>query len=326
MKNALLMTAAALLVAAPLTAGELGMKAKPLDLAKVVQGDPVDVTDGKYVYVVEFWATWCGPCRAAIPHVAEMQDKYEGKVKFVGVSAEDVDTVEKWLKTDHPTMNKPWAKVMDYTVVCDNDRGTSKHYMEEFGVRGIPHAFIVDKNGKIVWHDHPMAELDQVIDKVLTGKFDIAAAKKLKADREAEAARIAEKRQQLGKAYTEYMQMAMSAGKNEEMTELSKKLMKMGDDDAMFLNQLSWNILTAEGLITRDYDFALKAAKHASKLTEDKDPAILDTLALALYKTGDRDKAIKVQEKAIKLVKTDSRFSSMLKEFEERMEMFKKGE
>ena len=75
---------------ATVCADEIGDKAKPLEIAEWVKGKKdVDVTDGKSVYVVEFWATWCGPCRTTIPHLTELQKEYSDKVVFVGVSKED---------------------------------------------------------------------------------------------------------------------------------------------------------------------------------------------------------------------------------------------
>ena len=53
----------------------LGDPAAPLTIKDWVKGKPANVRDGKAVYVVEFWATWCGPCRVSIPHLTELQKR-----------------------------------------------------------------------------------------------------------------------------------------------------------------------------------------------------------------------------------------------------------
>jgi len=63
--------------------------AAALKISDWVKGKPVDLAagKGKQVYVIEFWATWCGPCRTSIPHLTELQKKFKDKgVTFVGVS------------------------------------------------------------------------------------------------------------------------------------------------------------------------------------------------------------------------------------------------
>ena len=69
----------------------------------------------------------------------------------------------------------------------NKERKTSAGYMQAFGVNGIPHAFVVDKQGRIVWQGHPMAELDETIQQILDGKYDMAIAK-----RKAEAQKLME--------------------------------------------------------------------------------------------------------------------------------------
>jgi len=158
---------------APLTAAAaaLGDPAAPLHIAEWIKGKPVDLATakGKQVIVVEFWATWCGPCRTSIPHLTELQKKFKDVV-FIGVSDEDADTVKPFVKR--------MGDKMDYTVAVDKDGKTSAGYMQAYGINGIPHAFIVDKESRVVWLGHPMDRLEETLAEVVAGKFDLAKSKR----------------------------------------------------------------------------------------------------------------------------------------------------
>jgi thiol-disulfide isomerase/thioredoxin len=106
------------------------------------------------VVVVEFWATWCPPCRQSIPHLNAIYKKYKDKgLKIAGMTDEDSEKVRAFLK-----------KIpIDYFIGTGSDSG------RVYGVRGIPHAFVMDKNGVLVWQGHPMAEdFETNIEQLLT--------------------------------------------------------------------------------------------------------------------------------------------------------------
>ena len=155
---------AALALSAPAArAAAVGDPAAPLEIAEWVKGDAVDLAavKGKKIVVVEFWATWCGPCRASIPHLTELQKEFADRgVVFVGVSDETSAKVR-------PFVDEMGEK-MDYTVAIDRDGKTSAGYMKAYGQNGIPHAFVVDREGRIAWHGHPMDGLDKVLAKLAT--------------------------------------------------------------------------------------------------------------------------------------------------------------
>ncbi|MBI3855186.1 MAG: TlpA family protein disulfide reductase [Planctomycetes bacterium] len=104
------------------------------------EGVSLEKLKGKVV-VVEFWATWCPPCRASIPHLVELRNKLDkSKVEIIGLSDESKEKVE------------PFAKdfKMNYTVGYGSTSGRA------YGVNGIPHAFIIGPDGLIKWDGHPM--------------------------------------------------------------------------------------------------------------------------------------------------------------------------
>ncbi|MCJ7822681.1 MAG: TlpA family protein disulfide reductase, partial [Armatimonadetes bacterium] len=144
------------------TAARLGDPASEFAVATWAKRGPVKLADGKgkTIFVIDFWATWCGPSKEAIPHLTKLQRKFKDKgVVFIGVSMEDASTVRTFVKT--------MGAKMDYAVAVDDRGWTARAYLGAFGIDWIPHAFVIDKEGRIIWHGHPMAELEDVIEAVL---------------------------------------------------------------------------------------------------------------------------------------------------------------
>jgi thiol-disulfide isomerase/thioredoxin len=87
-----------------------------------------------HVAIVDFWATWCGPCEMAMPHLVELGHKYKD-LRVVGISDEDIGDITKYV-ADHG---------IDYTIARDADDVVTGHYL----VTGLPTLVIIDKAGVV---------------------------------------------------------------------------------------------------------------------------------------------------------------------------------
>ncbi len=95
---------------------------------------------GQYV-LIDFWASWCGPCRLENPNVLKTYRKFHSKgFTVLGVSLDDHK--DKWLAAIRQD-GLPWTQVSDL-------KGWKNEVAVQYGIEGIPMNFLLDKEGKIV--------------------------------------------------------------------------------------------------------------------------------------------------------------------------------
>lgn len=116
------------------------------------------------VVVLDFWATWCGPCVGSFPQVREMVEHYKGSpVAVVGVTSPQGATYEKGgKKTEHKTEAEEFAAMAEYMKSMDVTWAVvftkENVFNEDYGIDGIPHVAILDPNGAVRYNGlHPMA-------------------------------------------------------------------------------------------------------------------------------------------------------------------------
>jgi thiol-disulfide isomerase/thioredoxin len=288
----------------------VGDRAPELAISEWVKGDEVTGFEDGKVYVVEFWATWCGPCIAGMPHLSELQKEYKDKgVTVIGVTSKD--SRGNSLERVHEMVEAKGDK-MAYTVAWDIDRKTNEAFMRDGGQNGIPCAFVVDQNGYVAWVGHPML-MDEPLHDIVSGKWDI---KQAAADHVAQI-KLEAKRNEQRAALQKLMDPISKAFQAGEHDAAHKAIAKAIDNEAIWdnegaLNFIAWNMVDPDAEISdRNPKLAVKVAERAAELTEHKEPMILDTLAWAYYHAGMQDKAIETQTKAISMLSGDEKKTYM---------------
>ena len=133
-------TATALMIGAAVATAEAGDMAAPAFTVKTVEGKTLKLSDlrNKPV-IVDFWATWCGPCRASMPDLNDMQARYASKgLTVIGMSVDETG----------PAPVKRFASQLGvrFTVAMANDE-----VLDAYGpIRSIPTTFFINRKGEIV--------------------------------------------------------------------------------------------------------------------------------------------------------------------------------
>lgn len=349
-----------LLVASPASSQEpkeltIGSDAPRLKIEHWVQNGngklpKVESFEKGKVYLVEFWATWCGPCIQSIPHLSDIQTKYAGKgLQVIGVSNESLDEVKAFLsrkaKNSDGSPTTIGELTKNYSLTTDPDGSTEEDYMLAAKQSGIPTAFIVGKDSKIEWIGSPF-EMDDPLDDVINDKWD---RKKYKEEQDlfneiqntisklARAKKFPEAIQALDgflKRTDEprikfvllktKIDMQVSGGiAKKDAPAVYRELFKICEGEPMFIQDVAWTAFEqfTEDIID-DKTTISTAIKALEKSQNDLSGGIkanyLDTLSHLKFVSGDLAGAIKTQKEALKLADADQKeeFAAFLKDLE----------
>lgn len=294
---------------------KVGDTAPAVEVEEWIQGE-IEVGEGK-PYIVEFWATWCGPCKRSIPHLNDLYNKYKGRgLTIIGVSDEvkSVGKVRSYVKSQGDRMSYPVAI----------DGGVKRAWHEAAGQRGIPSAFIVDDRNTIAFIGHPMdPQFDEILSQVIDGRYNPKLQKK--AAPKLEAAERAVKVRNWTDAYRHldevialdnaiFMSVAVQKYRimacEQQNAEAARKwgaemVSSMYTDDKGALRVIAETMADDPDACLHDFNLARIAADRLIEISPGNDPTALATSAMVAYRSGDKDRAVREQMQAWMAVAPD---------------------
>jgi thiol-disulfide isomerase/thioredoxin len=307
---------------------KIGDKAPPVKATKWWQGkeqgkEITSFAEGR-VYVMEFWAIWCGPCIAMMPHMSELQTQYKDKATFIGFTSKDnrgnnLERVQAFVEKRGPKLG--------YLFAYADDGETNKAYMEASGQSGIPCCFVIDKAGKIAYIGHPMY-LDVILPKVVEGKWTEADLETIKGiekevnavfegfrgDAEAALKTLAGfEKKYPALAHIPYftapkIDLLLKAKKYDEAAKVAEEAVAKAvkAEDPGPVGNLSRMLLSPKAQTPKEMaPVALKAAEAVHKMAGEKDPVALFFVAQGHFANGDRAKAKDFGAKALAAATND---------------------
>ncbi len=286
------------------------------------------------VYVLEFWATWCTPCIASMPHINKLQKKYADRgVQIISVSEEDLDTVNTFLQKTANGQNQTFAELTkNYCLTVDPDGSVQQAYMQAARQNGIPTAFIIGKDGCIDWIGHPI-EMDKPLSAVVNDKWnrkEFAINFKIRQEVDAgmqqamallqegkfrEALNLMDELIDKAPAGSDAQRQVkmirfsiLISTNDPRSTEAFHQMIEENKTDPGMMNQLAWGIVEM-AVAGEDVEQPLvNAARKAIDLAAAQDPndgAILDTQSHLALMQGKMDEAIQIQQRAVKHAKPE---------------------
>lgn len=137
-----------------------GRRAPPMYVTQWLNGRPDPA--GKVV-VIDFWATWCGPCRASIPHMNQLADQFHDEVVFVGLSDEKEADFARGLGKYKLTMDG-----FRYSLALD----TSRRMKDAIKSKAVPHVLVMSSDWVVRWQGHPASLTPQTLAQIVQADQD----------------------------------------------------------------------------------------------------------------------------------------------------------
>jgi peroxiredoxin len=260
-------------------ADKIGDPAAPLAIKEWLKGPPVDIKAGTNIFVIEFWATLSTASRANIPKLNELQKKYKDKgVVIVAISDDPPDKIQQFFATT--------GVQIDCAVAADDQRKTARNYMVAYGQNGIPHTFVVGKDGKVLWHGYPAQGLEQALADITAGRYNLDRAMKLDAVRA---------------QLDDYRKMARLG--DPKAAELGRKILAARTNNAVALCDFAYRIITDVQNTNRDLTLASQALDRSEQLSPTNTSQLIMARGLLIFEQGHPEEGLALARRAMDLIK-----------------------
>lgn len=292
---------------------KVGDSAPSLKVSQWAAGTPIGSFEAGRVYVVEFWATWCAPCIAAMPHLAELQRKHEKDgLTVIAVAVKDeVKAVKNFVAKRKSVWNHP--------VATDDAEGfMAKHWLDKAGREGIPQTFLVDRKGRIAWIGHPM-RVDGPLAAVVAGTFDPAKQQKvdaafaeldvklgeaLRASRWREVLAVLDEMSRADPAsaplnYATKVKALLQLGEQQEANRFARDAARNASES--IVAHIASELLKAPDKHPIDHELVISLAQQAIKNGGARNPVALSALARAYEGQGKVHDAVRVWRQMLDL-------------------------
>ncbi len=313
----------------------IGDEAPPIDVFHWLKGEALTDFEPGRVYVLEFWATWCGPCVANMEHLSQIQERYADRgVVIVGISDEPLQKVTRFLCTRNRADARLHNDRTRYRLATDPDRSAFDDYMSATHQRGLPKAFIIGRTGRLEWVGHPVAgEMDVPLESIVDGTWSRQPFKDEFTTNQRASDELWRATSKLSMATDaqdwdaalEAVDVIIGRGKDTYIpTKLgiflwgmkdydwgyayARQIMEQAwDDNAWLLMQVAWVVSDHKRFPIpdehRDLDLALEAISRANELTEQPPEDSLAMQASIEFRLGRFDEAVGHQQLALKRLK-----------------------
>lgn len=192
---------------------------------------PVTSFEPGTIYVLDLWATWCGPCEGLFPHASELQEKFaKDNVRFIAISiwepTKPLGNYSSYFERVQ-TYAQKHADIMRFDVAYEGDNAAiAAAYMRAANRVSIPSVFIVGRDGKVAWIGHPSMDLDRVLGAMVSGTFDPVAEESAVQEREA--------RRLSGMQAAARLQNHIHAGQFEDAVKSCDEILALDTERTMF--------------------------------------------------------------------------------------------
>lgn len=314
---------------------KVGDPAPPVSFGAFLKGKPIGKLENGHMYLLDFWATWCTPCKLLMPHLSKVAERYKGKVDVLSVDVYERGPEDKPYSANLSKLKrfmKGAQNGMTFPVAMDDDRETMGRTWVEASAPGVPLGILIDGDGRVAWIGYPGDELGSIIRLALDGKL---SADEIKASQARQDARIAENKslrnqvsalEQAGE-YTKAVSLVdrhlANVDKDSQdypiwiltkyallthydlpqSRQVASEYLKEEGDYPVYLFEFAFQF--AEGMsfsgnkIAVDPVVAIEAAKALSKVADTHDPITLHALAGAYAAGHDYAAAAQCEEAAL---------------------------